>query len=174
MNDGKYRTPVGKLHGTAPEFSQKRIITDQFLQRQKTEQARPMKTDALPHGNQEQILLVDDEEMILKMVYQSLTGLCYTVTPCDNGTEALEIFREKTGGFDLVITDMSMPGMTGDILASKILEIQADIPIIMITGHSILIDEDKAAEIGIRSLLPKPVERAVFARTIRDLIDENQ
>ena len=128
-------------------------------------------TEPAPKGK-ERILLVDDEEQIVLMVRQMLEGLGYTVTARTSSVEALEAFRAKPEKFDLAITDQTMPNMTGAELAQKLMGIRADIPIILCTGFSEVITEDKSKGIGIREYVMKPVLRSEMAKTIRRVLDK--
>ena len=119
----------------------------------------------------ERILFIDDEEQIVQMVQQILESLGYHVTPRTSSVEALEAFRARPDEFDLVITDMTMPNMTGAELAPKLLEIRSDIPIILCTGFSELMDKNKANAIGIREYVMKPIIRDKLAITIRKVLD---
>ena len=101
----------------------------------------------VPTGN-ETILFVDDEPAITEMAKQILERLGYTVTARTNSKEALELFQAAPDSFDVVITDMTMPRLTGDTLASELLKIRPDLPIILCTGFSQQIDEEKSAEFG--------------------------
>ena len=85
--------------------------------------------------------------------------------------EALELFRAEPDRFDLVITDMTMPHMTGDKLAKELIKIRPDIPIILCTGHSRLVSEKKAKEIGIKAFVMKPILRRTIAETVRGVLD---
>ena len=86
--------------------------------------------------------------------------------------EALEVFRAGPDEFDLVITDMTMPHMPGDILAQKIMEIRPDIPVIICTGHSRLVSKEKAKDIGIKAFVMKPLNMWDLASTVRRVLDE--
>ncbi|MBW2576066.1 MAG: response regulator, partial [Deltaproteobacteria bacterium] len=119
----------------------------------------------------ESILLVDDEEPIVRMVKQTLERLGYQVTIRTSSLDALEAFRAGPDKFDLVITDMTMPNMTGVQLAPRLLEIRSDIPIILCTGFSEITDSNKAKALGIREFLMKPIVRDQIARTIRKVLD---
>jgi PAS domain S-box-containing protein len=127
-------------------------------------------SELLPRGS-ECILLVDDEVAIAKMGRQMLTGLGYTVTTRSSGLEALELFKAKPMAFDLVITDMTMPNLTGDILAAELMKIRADIPIILCTGYSNKISEEVALEMGLRDLILKPIVKADLAKIVRRVLD---
>jgi CheY-like chemotaxis protein len=118
----------------------------------------------------EHILLVDDEPAIARLVQLILERLGYTVTVRLNSIEALEAFKEKFEKFDLVISDMSMPHMTGDQLAREIKKISPDIPIIICTGFSERIN--KAKDIGVSGFLMKPVVKSDMATMIRKVLDE--
>lgn len=128
-------------------------------------------SEALPPGN-ERILLVDDEISIVRMASQRLGRLGYSVTSRNNSLEALELFRARPAGFDLVITDMTMPHMTGDKLAQELMAIRADIPVILCTGYSKRISEEIAVHMGIKALVHKPISNATMAKTVRKVLDE--
>ncbi len=128
---------------------------------------------SLPAGN-ERILLVDDEEMVITVASEMLGCLGYEVVSVRQGPEALEIFRSQPNLFHLVITDQTMPGMTGMDLAKEVLRIRSDIPIILCTGFSnkdILL---KALTIGIRKVLSKPFVFNELASSVRDVLDQEQ
>ena len=122
----------------------------------------------------ERILFVDDEEPIVFMAQQILERLGYQVTPRTSSVEALEAFRAKPDEYDLVITDMTMPNMTGIELAPRLKEIRPDIPIIICTGFSEMVDENRAKATGIREYVMKPIVIEEIARTIRKVLDEGQ
>jgi PAS domain S-box-containing protein len=128
-------------------------------------------SEDLPHGT-ERILFVDDEAPIAKLGQSILQRLGYAVTARTSSIEALELFRAKPDDFDLVITDMTMPNITGDILAAKIREIRADIPVILCTGYSKGISDQAAAQIGIKAFIYKPVTKADLAKTIRKVLED--
>jgi PAS domain S-box-containing protein len=123
-------------------------------------------------GGTERILLVDDEDPIVRMEKQMLERLGYNVTIRTSSIEALEAFRSAPDKFDLVITDMTMPNMTGVQLSQKLLEIRPDIPIIICTGFSTGIDEAKATAAGIRGFVMKPVVKSEVAKKIREVLDQ--
>ncbi|MCP3876435.1 MAG: PAS domain S-box protein [Desulfobacteraceae bacterium] len=127
-------------------------------------------TDAIPHGT-ENILFVDDEKSITNMMQQVLEKFGYHVKTSLNPVEALDLFQSKPDSFDIVITDMTMPQMTGAKMAEKLKEIRSDIPIILCTGHSSLIDEDKAQQSGISGYVMKPVSMSKIAEEIRKVLD---
>jgi len=126
----------------------------------------------LPVGN-ERILFVDDEPFQTDMLKHLLGLLGYTVETRNSGTEALMLFTEDPRAFDLVITDMIMPEMTGDRLARQMLEIRPDLPIILATGYSEGITEAEAKEMGLRAYALKPLVMEELARLIRQVLDES-
>jgi len=120
----------------------------------------------------EHILLVDDEESVVLFEKKMLEQLGYQVTMHVHAPEALEAFRAEPDVFDLVISDMAMPGMTGDQLAMELLTIRHDIPIIISSGFSERLNNGKGAEIGIKGLLKKPFLKSELAQTVRKVLDE--
>lgn len=128
------------------------------------------KIDKLLRGT-ESILFVDDEEALVQVNIQLLEKLGYRVTGNTNSHEALAAFKKAPDKFDLVISDQTMPGMTGVELARKLMEIRQDVPIILITGYSDVINRKKAKEMGIRELVMKPILASDLSRTIRNAID---
>ena len=101
-----------------------------------------------------------------------LAELGYDVTSRMSSTEALALFKEDPSRFDLVITDQTMPEMTGFELAKEVLAIRADLPIIMCTGFSYVVNEDKAKAAGIKAFAMKPLTKREVAQTIRKVLDE--
>ena len=131
---------------------------------------KPKKLDELPTGN-ETILFVDDEESMVNLNQQRLERLGYKVTGKTDPSEALEFFRSDPNQFDLVITDMTMPRMTGDKLTQEILKIRPDMPIILCTGYSNRISEERAQKLGIRKYIEKPIEMETLAKSVREVLD---
>ena len=130
----------------------------------------PVEAAAATQGN-EHILLIDDEEQIIDIEQQILERLGYKVTPKTDSEEALEEFAALPEKFDLVITDMTMPKMTGDQLARKLMDIKPDIPVILCTGYNETITEEKALAMGIDSFIMKPIIKDQLASTIRTVLD---
>lgn len=122
----------------------------------------------------ERILLIDDEIPVVLLEKQMLERLGYIVTEKTDALDALSSFKDDPAGFDLIITDESMPCMTGDQLAKNILSIRPDIPIIICSGYSKRIDENSAGKIGIKGFLMKPVTLSDMAGMVRRVLDEKK
>jgi len=120
----------------------------------------------VPMGK-ERILFVDDDNVIVELQQINLESLGYTVTGVTNSAIALQIFREEPDTFDLLITDMTMPDMTGEELSKKVLALRPEMPIILCTGYSSRINEAKAKNLGISEFIEKPFSRIDLAKTIR-------
>ena len=127
--------------------------------------------DEYPSGT-ETILFVDDEQAITEMTQKVLEKLGYRVEARLNPIEALDLFQSKPDTFDLVITDMTMPQMTGAKLSEKLKQIQPDIPVIICTGHSSQIDEKKAKQLGISGYIMKPASMSTIAKAVRNVLDK--
>jgi DNA-binding NtrC family response regulator len=127
--------------------------------------------DELPTGS-ERILFVDDEEALVEMGEDVLAEIGYEVTSRMNGREALDLLKLDPSRFDLVITDQTMPEMTGIELAKEVLAIRPGMPIMMCTGFSHVVDADKAKAAGIKAFAMKPLTKREIARTIRKVLDE--
>ncbi len=137
----------------------------------KTEEDDSYSPEALPRGS-ESILFVDDELSIAHLAQRSLQSQGYRVTVRTSSVEALELFRAKSADFDLVVTDMTMPNMTGDQLAAAMMKIRPAIPVVVCTGYSTRISEKKMEELGIKALIFKPITKADLAKTARKVLDE--
>jgi PAS domain S-box-containing protein len=123
---------------------------------------------AVSLGN-ERVLLVEDEEVQLQSLERMLKRLGYRATSYRNGLDALADFEVHPNNYDLVITDQTMPQVTGVQLAKAILKVRPDIPVILCTGYSEVIDAEEAKELGIREFVMKPFDVAEFSATIRRL-----
>lgn len=141
----------------------------------------PVTSEADSHGPElpepikpgsEHILYVDDEETLAKMGKNMLERLGYRVTMRTDSIEALATFENNPDSFDLVITDQTMPGMIGSALARKILQIKPGVPIILCTGYSNQISEEKASSFGITGFAMKPLAKKEIALLIRKALDE--
>jgi PAS domain S-box-containing protein len=135
-------------------------------------QKNPIKTS--PKSGTERILLVDDEKAIIKMETRALERLGYTVVSYTSSMEALEVFQANPAVFDLVITDMAMPNLPGDKFSEELLKISPDLPIFICTGFSESMTEKKAAVLGIKKFLLKPIVIQDLSLKIREVLDKNK
>ena len=126
---------------------------------------------SLPIGN-EHILFVDDEETLIDLGKSMLQKLGYRVETRSSPVEALKTFEAEPHRFDLVISDMTMPGMTGDNLASQLMKFRSDIPVIICTGYSEKMDERRAKELGVKGLIMKPFTIRRLSRIVREVLDQ--
>ena len=133
-------------------------------------EVKPMLQTAIPTGT-EHVLFVDDELALVDLGKKILERLGYHVTTRTSSIEALELFIEQPDKFDLIITDMTMPNMTGDELASRLLEVRQDIAIILCTGYSERISREKAQRMGIKEFILKPLVMSELGRIIRTVLD---
>jgi len=123
------------------------------------------------HGGDERILLVDDEEVIIKMEKQALERLGYKVISFTSSIEALEVFRSNPNKFDVVISDLAMPKMPGDKFADELVKIRPDISILLCTGFSEGMTDEKIESLWIKGLLMKPIVIKDLAKKIREILD---
>ncbi len=128
---------------------------------------------APPPGGSERILVVDDEEAVVKMEQQMLESLGYQVTAMTDSLEAIKLFEKNPENFDLVLTDHTMPVISGSTLMRELLKIQPDIPIILCTGYSALIDEERARQAGAREFVMKPFDVRKLALVVRKVLDNS-
>jgi CheY-like chemotaxis protein len=152
--------------GTGSTFSVYLPIVAGEMVRTVREENRPLL------GGKERILFVDDEKPIVEMNTMLLERLGYRVTALSSSAAALDLFMRSPDAFDLVITDQIMPDFTGTDLTKKIRSIRKDIPIILITGFSEVIDWERAKKLGINHILMKPIVRRELADAIRNLLDK--
>jgi len=125
-------------------------------------------------GGKERVLFVDDEKNLVDLAETMLLRLGYKVTPRTNSSEALRVFLQEPDNFDIIITDQTMPSMTGVELAEKIMNVRPDIPVIICTGFSETINAEKARSIGIRELLMKPFTIKDIAQAMRKALSSEQ
>jgi CheY-like chemotaxis protein len=119
----------------------------------------------------ERVLFVDDEIFQTDMLKHMLELLGYKVTVSNHSQEALAIFKKDPSAFDLIITDMIMPEMTGDILAKQMLQIRPDLPIILCTGYSENISEPQAKAMGVKAFVLKPLVMEELSNLLRQVLD---
>ncbi|MCP4141553.1 MAG: response regulator, partial [Chloroflexi bacterium] len=129
--------------------------------------------DKIPTGN-EKILFVDDEEALAKIGAKMLEHLGYDVVHETDSLHALALIKADPSQFDLIITDMTMPNLTGDKLTKKILEINPDMPIILCTGFSNKIDSETAVEMGIKQYIDKPFDKTQLAIMVRKALSSSE
>ncbi|MBF0452872.1 MAG: response regulator [Candidatus Magnetomorum sp.] len=139
----------------------------------KSQDSQDMPMSQVPGGT-ERILLVDDEAPIIEMMTFMLEQMGYLVTARTSSREALDLFRTHPDHFDLVITDQTMPELTGDILFQKIKAIRKDMPVILCTGYSEKLSHEQAQQLGIDAYLCKPVVLCEMGAVIRRIIDANK
>ncbi len=118
------------------------------------------------------VLFVDDEDVLARWGEQVLTYLGYTVVAKTNPHEAVQLLRRQPDRFDVVVTDQTMPTMSGETLAKALLEIRPDIPIVLCTGFSHTMSEEKARQLGLKRFLMKPVNGAVLAKTLKAVFED--
>ena len=138
-----------------------------------TETVEAVVADAPPTGK-ERVLFVDDESSLIELGERILVYLGYQVTTRTSSIEALELFRAKPDDFDLVVTDYTMPNMTGGELAKHILAIRPEMPIVLCTGFSEVFTEDKARALGIQGYVMKPISIHDLAKICRSVLDQAQ
>jgi CheY-like chemotaxis protein len=134
--------------------------------------APPVQVDGLPdmtriRGN---VMVIDDESSIVGFVTILLQNLGCHVIGLTRPVEALGLFRENPDGVDMVITDQSMPEMTGADLAAEMLKIRPDLPVVLCTGYSNLIDEEEIKDLGVQRLLSKPIPARVLVELVTEFL----
>jgi CheY-like chemotaxis protein len=143
-----------------------------FLPRIEQEMPPTIETIAPPLTGSERILFIDDELTLADLGKEILESLGYQVSAKTSSLEALEAFRAHPERFDLVITDMTMPGLTGKELAKELLALRPDIPIILCTGFSEVMDENQAKAAGIRGFIMKPCVVSDLAAVVRNVLEQ--
>ncbi len=163
----------GSIHldskfGQGTEFHVYLPVVKSTFEQQEIQSEEPLKRGT------EQILLVDDENTIVSLEKQMLERLGYSVVSRTSSLEALEAFRADSAKFDMVITDMAMPNMSGNQLASELINIRPDIPILLCTGFSEGIPAGKAKSMGIKGILMKPIVKKDLSNKIREVLDNKE
>ena len=166
---------VKSMNGTINVYSEPDRGTEfnvYFLIEKSSYEKQEIQTnEVIPFGT-EHILFVDDEEEILTMEKKMLERLGYKVTSRISSIDALEAFRAAPGKFDMVITDMAMPNMPGDKLSVELTKIRPDIPVVICTGFSETMSEEKAVSLGINGFLFKPIVMKDLSHKIREVLDK--
>lgn len=142
-----------------------------FPQLEAVPDALPQEEQLLPTGA-ENILFIDDEDFLVDSGRKMLSALGYRVTVANGSFEAFEIFQQTPDRFDLVITDQTMPQMTGYELARNMLQIRPSLPVILCTGYSETVSPETAAAGGIKAFIYKPVGKQELAIKIREVLDK--
>lgn len=135
---------------------------------------KEVKIETLIKKGHENILFVDDDSSIAELGKRTLEFYGYKVTCCISPLEALELVKKDASAFDLMVTDMTMPGLTGEQLINSVFEIRPDMPIILCTGYSELMNDVKAANLGIKKFIRKPIPPKKLALEIREILDEKK
>lgn len=167
---------VARLNGTVAVESQPgagAVFSVYLPECQDSQPDSVQKPSITPKGN-ERILLVDDEPIVVEVTRRRLELLGYRVTSFLQSDEALESFRSDPEAFDCVITDQTMPKLTGEQLARAVLDMRPGIPVILCTGYSAVINEEKARKIGIRAFLMKPFNHQDLAESVRHALDYSE
>jgi CheY-like chemotaxis protein len=129
--------------------------------------------ETLPRSvNNESVLYVEDRDDVASVGRTMMERLGYRVTVALSGMDALEMFREDPDRFDVVLTDQTMPGMTGADLARELLRIRPDLPIVLMTGYSEAVTAESVRRMGIRGFLKKPIVTRDLAVTVRAAVDK--
>jgi CheY-like chemotaxis protein len=116
------------------------------------------------------LLLVDDEADLVELEKEMVELLGYSATAVSESAAALALFKEDPDKYDLVLTDQTMPHMTGIELARELVSIRPDIPVVLITGYRDVIDAELAREAGVKAVIVKPMTRAEIGKTIKELL----
>lgn len=167
---------VKSLEGAIKVYSEpgKGTTFQVYFPRVEIETRQDLKTrKGFPRGT-EHILLVDDENVVLELTEEILEGLGYTVTTRISGTEALKSFQENPDAFDLLITDLTMPGMNGKKLAAQVSEIRPGFPVILCTGFSTEMTKEEASPKVIQAYINKPIIIQEIAETLRQVLDSEK
>ena len=128
----------------------------------------PKEKSGFAMGKGQNVLLVDDEPIVLETLGKIIKSLNYTLTPCATPFKAIEVFRDAPYSFDLLFTDLTMPGMTGIALAEEILRVRSDIPVVLCSGHGDGVDRKSRGTIS--AMISKPADRETIAETLHELL----
>ena len=157
-----YDSEVG--HGTIFRVYLPAVVSGSIIQPPEDE------VDEIERAGKGHILFVDDELILVEMGQAMLERLGYSVTPCTGSLEALATFQNDPHHFDVVITDQTMPGLTGLDLARRLLQIRPDLPIILCTGYSNLVDEALAKACGIKGFAMKPLTTKETSALLKEVL----
>jgi PAS domain S-box-containing protein len=123
----------------------------------------------LPQGEGQRILVVDDERKLVEVTAISLGHLGYNVHAETDSGSALELFKADPAAFDMILSDVAMPGMSGDALAKEILALRPDIPVVLMTGHSDRVDQNLIRQLGVKKLVSKPLSLNLLAVAVKEV-----
>ena len=140
----------------------------------RTELIKKVEDDQILPTGSESILFVDDEKTLVDLNQKILTALGYHVVALSDPVAALRLFKENPQKFDLLIADITMPGLTGEDLAREVKSLRPDMPIILATGFSANITEESISDIGVERLLMKPLLKNEMAQAIRQVLDKKK
>ncbi|MDJ0783731.1 MAG: response regulator [Desulfosarcinaceae bacterium] len=143
------------------------------LTRSDTQRDRPQTAQMRTDKGRERVLFVDDEEILVEIGSEMLRTLGYTVTALTDPVEAWECFEADPQGFDLLVTDLTMPGITGDQLAEKVVGLRPEFPVIITTGNSAEMSAMISKSVHIRGYIPKPMVLGELARSVRQALDQD-
>lgn len=160
-----------EVHSTVGEGTTFRILLPAVDRKATSAAAADL---SLPRGNGQRIILVDDEEPVRDILSSFLEESGYMVSTFSGGSEALEVLQNDPDGCDLLITDMAMPKMTGEEVARSALEIRPELPVILCTGYSADLNRQQALDLGIHSVIQKPIQRIRFLHTIYGALAEDR
>ena len=132
------------------------------------------KTDSQGLGGSERILLAEDEPVLCNLYQQFLVQAGYQVTTFTNPSKALDLFRESPKDFDLVLSDVTMPRMTGDKMGLQMMAIRPELPVVLMTGFSQHMTEELAQAQGFRGLLHKPLVKNSLLLKLREILNNPQ
>jgi DNA-binding NtrC family response regulator len=135
-----------------------------------TNREKMMDQSSCTRNHSIRVLIVDDEEFLVNMWKMSLERRGYAVTAMRSSKSALEAFQKEPDAFDIVVTDQTMPEMAGNCLAAELLSIRENLPIVICTGYSDIIDEEQAKKLGIREYLMKPFDIRQLENVIQRLV----
>ncbi len=168
---------IAKNHGGEIILSSRKDADstfDVYLPRIEKKTIEVKKNPGFQQIGNERILFIDDEESLVDLGKQMLEHLGYDVVVQTDSLKALELFRSQAKDFDLVITDMTMPNLTGDQLATKLMAIRPDILIVLCTGFSEVISKEEAEKMGISAFIMKPYGLPELSEIIRALLDKRK
>ena len=134
----------------------------------------PVRVGSMPHGNGEHVLFVDDEVPLTDIGSQLLERIGYKVSGFNDSRAALEAFQADPEGYDLILTDQTMPGLTGLDLAREVRKVRDDIPIIICSGYAYRVSPDLAAKLHVSQLLLKPLQAGEVAEAVRSALEQGR